>query len=360
MKKLALVVLAVLGALRASAITPETRDEAAAVARKVSSALLDRKLYDYKKSYIHYSVVSYWVNALECARLLGDRELEQRLVTAFREIAPERWKDWHHVDLAVQGALFLEVAILTGDEEAKRRGLEFADAQWAAPYEGEPMSPYNAVGNQPLEVREKWFREGYSSETRLWIDDMYMITLLQSQAYRATGEKKYLDRAAKEMAKYLEVLPRGDGLFNHADFAPFAWGRGNGWMAGAMTLLLEFRDDLPAEYRTTIEKHHAAMIAALRKWQRPNGLWGQLVDDPESWDETSGSAMFAYALRDEKAFRALSAMIDERGLVPEVCVGTGATNSRDFYLSRKRVKGDCHGQAPILWLCRALLAGTGE
>ena len=37
------------------------------------------------------------------------------------------------------------------------------------------------------------------------------------------------------------------------------------------------------------------MMAALLKWQRPNGLWGQLVDDPESYDETSATAMFAYA-----------------------------------------------------------------
>ena len=325
------------------------------VGARVANALVDRKLYDYKKGYIHYAVVSYWVNALEFSRITGDKPLEDKLVKAFYAIAPERWSDWHHVDLAVQGALWLEIAILTGDEKAKARGLEYADTQWAAPYEGEPMSPFKSVGNQPLAVREKWHREGCSSQTRLWIDDMYMITLLQTQAYRATGQRVYLERAAKEMVKYLEVLPRGDGLFNHSDTAPFAWGRGNGWMAAAMTLLLDYRDALPSAERAVIERHHAAMMAALRRWQRPNGLWGQLVDDPESWDETSASAMFGYALGDIRAFRALAALVDDRGLLPGVCVGTGATNDRDFYLKRPRALGDPHGQAPFLWLVNRLL-----
>ncbi len=35
---------------------------------------------------------------------------------------------------------------------------------------------------------------------------MYMITLLQMQAFRATKEKKYLDRAALEMSIYLDTL----------------------------------------------------------------------------------------------------------------------------------------------------------
>ena len=46
--------------------------------------------------------------------------------------------------------------------------------------------------------------DGLSAETRFWIDDMYMLTMLQLEAYRATGDRKYLDRDAKEMAAYLD------------------------------------------------------------------------------------------------------------------------------------------------------------
>ena len=54
------------------------------------------------------------------------------------------------------------------------------------------------------------------AETRYWIDDMYMLTMLQLEAYRATGDKKYLDRDAKEMVAYLDKLQQPNGLFFHA------------------------------------------------------------------------------------------------------------------------------------------------
>jgi hypothetical protein len=35
---------------------------------------------------------------------------------------------------------------------------------------------------------------------------MYMLKILQLEAYRATGDKKYLDRDAVEMVAYLDQL----------------------------------------------------------------------------------------------------------------------------------------------------------
>ena len=70
--------------------------------------------------------------------------------------------------------------------------------------------------------------KGLTDETRFWIDDMYMITIVQVQAFRATGDQKYLDRAATEMAAYLDKLQQPNGLFFHAPDVPFllgAWQR---------------------------------------------------------------------------------------------------------------------------------------
>jgi len=321
---------------------------------------------------IHYSVVSLWVNALECAHAAGDVDLERRLIAAFEPAYGEKkiWmNEYRHVDLSIVGAIPLEIAILTGDERAKKLGLRYADRQWEAPREGQDWGErwYAPI---PLAERQAWWEKGYSPETRLWLDDMYMITLLQSQAYRLTGERKYIERAAKEMCLYLERLPRPDGLFNHAPQAPFVWGRGNGWLAAAMAMNLKY---LPAdsEWRAPILAGYRRMMAALLRWQRPNGLWGQLVDDPESYDETSATAMFAYAfaegvnagvLGDDyraaagRAYRALVARLDDYGNLPDVCVGTGWKNDRHHYLTRPKANGDPHGQAPLLWLCAALAA----
>lgn len=321
---------------------------------------------------IHYATVSLWVNALECAHISGDTNLESRLVAAFEPYYSEQssvMHDYRHVDLAIVGAIPLEIAALTGDKRALALGLRYADRQWEEPNESHDWGDrwYDKI---PLAERREWWQNGYTPQTRLWIDDMYMITLLQSQAYRATGERKYIERAAREMVMYLEKLQRDDGLFNHAPGAPFAWARGNGWMAAGMAMNLKFLEpDDPS--RPKILAGYAKMMKALLANQRDSGLWGQIVDDAESWDETSGSAMFAYALNEglrqglvddaaaraavDKAYSALVARLDKYGNLADVCAGTGWRNDREHYMKRPRVNGDPHGQAPLLWLCASLM-----
>ena len=84
----------------------------------------------------------------------------------------------------------------------------------------------------PAERQQELWEAGYTPQTRLWIDDMYMITMLQLQAYRLTKDKKYLNRALHEMCLYLDELQVKDGpaagLFYHAPDVPFVWGRGAG------------------------------------------------------------------------------------------------------------------------------------
>ena len=70
------------------------------------------------------------------------------------------------------------------------------------------------------------------------MDDMFMITAVQAQAYRVTQDMKYNTRAAREMVVYLDSLQLDNGLFYHAPSAPYCWGRANGWMAVGMAELL--------------------------------------------------------------------------------------------------------------------------
>ena len=57
----------------------------------------------------------------------------------------------------------------------------------------------------------------------------------------------------------------------------------------------------------------------------------------------------------DNAWSALTTLIDAEGNVQEVCIGTGKKNDLDYYLTRPRVSGDYHGQAPVLWLATLLL-----
>src|SRR5262249_36944355 len=132
-------------------------------------------------------------------------------------------------------------------------------------------------------------------QTRFWIDDMFMITTVETLAYRATGDAKYIDRAALEMVAYLDTLQQPNGLFYHAPDAPFFWGRGNGWMAAGTSELLR---SLPENHpqREHIMEGYRRMMAALLKYQGDDGMWRQIIDHPESWPESSGSGMFTFAL----------------------------------------------------------------
>jgi rhamnogalacturonyl hydrolase YesR len=199
---------------------------------------------------------------------------------------------------------------------------------------------------------------------------MFMLTLVQSQAYRATGDQKYIDRAALEMSAYLDELQQPNGLFYHAPDVPFFWGRGDGWVAAGMSELLR---SLPENHpkRARIMEGYRKIMAALLKYQNDEGMWRQLIDHPESWPESSCSGMFTFAMitgvkqgwLDEKtygpaarkAWLGLLKYLDSNSDMREVCEGTNKKNDLQYYLDRKRRTGDFHGQAPVLWSATALL-----
>ena len=320
------------------------------VGKKISENMIPRWIPT--RPGVHYAEDSTWVNALEFAKLTNDQALTDALIKRYDPWRTEQGQQkivsfQRHVDHAIFGIVPLELYIRTKDPQYLPLGKKLADQQWENP------TP-----------------EGLSGETRYWIDDMYMITILQLQAYRATGDKVYLDRAALEMVAYLDKLQKPNGLFYHGPDFPFFWGRGNGWVAGGMAELL---GELPANHpkRARIMEGYLKMMASLLKYQDAEGLWHQLIDHPESYQESSSTAMFTFAmitgvkkgwLKDEayaqaarKGWLGVNKFIDKDGLVDKVCVGTGQTNSLDFYLNRPTEKGNPHGQAPVLWCVNALL-----
>ena len=301
---------------------------------------------------LHYSETVSWYGALEIAQLTHDQPLIDALVKRFDPLMPgssdpTRVPSSGHVDNSVFGAAPLELYLVTHKPEYLTLGQGFADRQWSHPGPA-----------------------GLSGETRFWIDDMYMITLLQLQAFRATKDPKYLDRAATEMVAYLDKLQQPNGLFFHAPDVPFFWGRGDGWMAAGMSELLR---SMPANHpqRPRILAGYRTMMAALLKYQGKDGAWRELIDKEEAWPESSSTGMFTFALitgvrngwldaatygpAARRGWIALVGYVDQNADVTQVCEGTGKKNDLEYYLLRKRRTGDFHGQAPVMWAAAALL-----
>jgi len=313
-----------------------------------------------KRQYVIYPEVCAWYGSLTVAQLTRDKDLTTRLIQKFdplltdpdkKRISPDA-----HVDFRVFGVVPLELFMQTKDRKYLDIGIGLADKQW-----------------------EKATPDGITAEARYWIDDMFMITAVEVQAYRATRDAKYLDRAALTMAAYLDRLQQSNGLFFHAPDSKFYWGRGNGWVAAGMTELLR---SLPKHHprRARVLAGYQQMMASLLKYQGDDGLWRQLIDHPEAWAETSSTGMFTFAMitgvkngwlerktygpAARKAWLGLVQHVDKDANVTDVCVGTNKANLEvgadvdkqlKFYMERPRRVGDLHGQSPILWSATALM-----
>ena len=315
-----------------------------------------------RRDQIIYPEVCAWYGALTFAQLTTNKDLTAQLTKRFEPIfgaeanlIPRAVS----VDNTIFGAIPLELYMETQEQRYLDMGRAFPDQQWQAP-QGTRLS---------AEV-SGWVAQGLSWHSRFWIDDMYMLTLVEVQAYRATGQTQYMDRAALEMTAYLDKLQQTNGLFYHALDVPFFWGRGDGWMAAGMSELLRSLPDNHPK-RARIFEGYKKMMAALLRYQGADGMWHQLIDHPESFEETSCTGMFTFAMitgvkngwLDEasygpaarKGWLGLVSFINDKAEIREVCDGTNKQNSLNYYLTRTRSVGNLHGQAPVLWCASAWL-----
>ncbi len=314
-------------------------------------------------------------DAYGCVRFAaeaGDKERLGKLVKRYEVFFTEKGKPYltqpNNVDNSVFGILPLEIYRQTGVSDKKwlDLGTNLADSQWEMPT-AEEIVRWKVT--QPVAEMKPLMDKGLTWQSRFWIDDMFMVTALEVETFRATGKKIYLNRAATEMVAYLEKLQKPNGLFYHYETSPFFWGRGNGWMAAGMAELLSV---LPEDHpqRAVILDGYKKMMAGLLKNQGKDGMWKQLIDQGDSWPETSGTGMFTFSMAmgvrngwleeatykepARKAWVALAGYLNADGKVREICEGTNKGPTVEYYETRKKLVGDFHGQAAFIWAAWAM------
>ena len=294
-----------------------------------------------------YQKVCTYYGALMLAEVSGEKNITNRMEKGYAPFLEKRRKPhFGHVDYNVFGIWPFELYRRTGNEKYLEIPRRLADQEFSS-----------------LQA------DGLTALSRFWVDDMYMVGSLQVQAYKSLGDTTYLNRAARQLVVYCERLQRDNGLFHHRKDAPFFWGRGNGWAAASMTEVLR---ELPAgnKYYPPLLAAYQKMMSALAGLQGADGMWHQLLDDPESYPESSCTGMFIYALATglangwlpENEFRqkvlkgwsALAGYVNNKGEVRNVCVGTNAKDNKKHYLKRPKSTGNFHGQAAVLWAASAM------
>lgn len=210
-------------------------------------------------------------------------------------------------------------------------------------------------------------QDEYSANT-MWADDLYMSTPFLCRYARITGRAEALDEAAKQFLlfrKYL-YMPEERIMSHVFDFkygmaTGIPWGRGNGWTLFSLTEVLEA---LPATHgaRPELIGFFNDLCGGYADLQADSGLWHQVLNDPDAYEEASCTAMFAYAfargvrfgwLKEPQRFieAALKAWdgltriaIDAQGNVHGVCSGSRYAFTADYYKKDLlTVKNDNHG-----------------
>lgn len=199
---------------------------------------------------------------------------------------------------------------------------------------------------------------------RKWTDDMFMASSLLSRVGGATKDAKYGAAVGQLLTSYAKSLQRADGIFIHALDGPHAWGRGNGF---ALLGLTEALTHLPADWndRAAVLEIYRRHVRALLAHQSDDGSWRQVVDEPTSYRELTVTAMTTAAMARglqrgwldaptyrpvvDRGWRAVAARVDADGSVHDVCAGTGAGPTKEYYLNRPAVNGaDDRGGAMAL------------
>lgn len=171
---------------------------------------------------------------------------------------------------------------------------------------------------------------------------------------------------AKMFNEYLFDEKKGlyyHGWFSETNSYSIAnWSRANGWVTWAMSELLMNLQQGTAEYRE-LQKMHKEHLDGLLDYQHESGLWHQVLDHPETFLETSGTAMFTialargvstgwlgdhYRLAAIKAWKGIEKKIEPDGTVNGICKGTGIGGDMDFYRKRKTFPHDPRGVGAVI------------
>lgn len=207
----------------------------------------------------------------------------------------------------------------------------------------------------------------------LWIDDLYMGCPFLVRWAKFTGDAKYLHDAANNIINMAARLQDTDGVWFHAydepmqTHSPFKWGRANGW---AMVATIEVLSALPADHpdRAKLLDILRRHVAGVEKLQPASGVWRQVLDHEELWEETSCTGMFAYSIARavnrgwidashlaiaRKAFAGIcAAHLTSDGIVKDTCEGTNIGLELSYYANRKHPDDDAHSRGVVQ------LAGT--
>lgn len=221
------------------------------------------------------------------------------------------------------------------------------------------------------------------NEGELWVDTLFMVALFLAAYGQAAGRRDLVDEAERQFLVHTRFLAdRETGLWYHGwtfngrhNFARARWARGNAWVTAGFVDLVDLAEISPA-VKAYLGDVLRDQVAALLPLQTASGMWRTLLEDPDSYEETSATAGIAYGLLKGarqgigppqwraaglRAVEAVLGAIDSHGVVQGVSYGTRMGHDAQHYRDIA-IEPTAYGQAlAILALVEATRAdGGGE
>ena len=203
----------------------------------------------------------------------------------------------------------------------------------------------------------------------IWADDSFMAISFLCRMGELTGDNKYFTDAANQVLKYNKYLwcPEKQIYYHcfHTDNNEHGvahWSRANGWIFMATADLLA---RMPKNHplRAKVIRNFQQQASGVARYQSPNGMWHQLLDKEDSYEEITGTAMFTFGMARgvkqgwlhpdfiyvaQQGLRGMMSKITPEGDVTDICVGTGIMPSIQYYYTRPTQENDPMGEGPVL------------
>lgn len=198
----------------------------------------------------------------------------------------------------------------------------------------------------------------------VWCDDMFMGGAFLTRLYDLTGDEGHLHEACRQALSYYGYLcDESSGLMYHAwddtrgRHLGAHWGRANGWYLWAVSDILSRLPQGSVEFSRLLSVHNS-LLRSIVRYQAEDGMWHQVIDCPETYEESSATCAFVFALARavrkswlppeyleyaRRGWAAIESRISSDGRLRGICRSMSVQNDVEGYNSRETADNDPRG-----------------
>lgn len=217
---------------------------------------------------------------------------------------------------------------------------------------------FSFIDHQQYRYKDGIFARLRPVKNTVWLDDMFM-------GIPALALHGNINEAQRQFKLFHDKMWVADKQLYRHGWVPgehhpsFFWGRANGWALLTACELLDVRES------AIIMNYFKEHLEGILPLQHQDGAWHQLLDRPDTYLETSCTAIYCYCLAhainkgwlDAESYGAqallawnyVNAHVNAQGQVEGTCVGTGLAFDPAFYAYRPVNNYAAHGYGPTLW-----------